>query len=71
MALSHSLCNLPSMGRTVPIRRDGEGRLYNTERMAYVSLSDVADMLVKGLRITVEDATTGDDITSEVLDMLH
>jgi hypothetical protein len=39
--------------------------------MAQVSLSDLADMLVKGLRIIVEDAKTGDDVTSEILDMLH
>jgi polyhydroxyalkanoate synthesis regulator protein len=61
---------LPSM-RTVLIRRDGDNRLYETERGTHVSLSDVADMLVNGLRIIVEDVTTGEDVTSEVLDKLH
>jgi polyhydroxyalkanoate synthesis regulator protein len=51
--------------RTVLIRREGDNRLYNTE------LSDVADMLVNGQRIVVEDAATGEDITSEILDKLH
>jgi polyhydroxyalkanoate synthesis regulator protein len=61
---------LPSM-RTVLIRRDGDNRLYDTECRTHVSLSDVADMLVNGLRIVVEGAATGEDITSEVLDKLH
>ena len=64
------LCNLPSM-RTVLIRREGDKQLYNTETRTQVSLSDVANMLVSGLRITVEDATTGEDVTSEILDKLH
>jgi polyhydroxyalkanoate synthesis regulator protein len=54
--------------RTVLIRREGDKRLYNTERMTYVSLSDVADVLVNGQRIVVEDAATGEDVTSEILD---
>jgi hypothetical protein len=49
---------LPNM-RTVLIRREGDGRLYNTERMTDVSLSDVADMLVNGLRIIVEGRSQG------------
>jgi polyhydroxyalkanoate synthesis regulator protein len=55
--------------RTILIRREGD-RLYNTESETNVSLSDLADILVNGLRITVEDAATGADITSEILDML-
>jgi hypothetical protein len=30
----------------------------------------VGDALVNGLRIIVEDATTGEDVTSEILDQL-
>ena len=56
--------------RTVLIERD-DNRLYNVESMTQVSLSDLADMLVKGLRIIVEDAKTGEDVTGEILDMLH
>jgi hypothetical protein len=67
-SLRHAACAiLPSM-RTVLIRREGDKRLYNTERMTYVALSDVADVLVNGQRIVVEDAATGEDVTSEILD---
>jgi len=59
------------MSRTVLIERKGDNRLYNTESMSLVSLSDLADMLVNGLRIIVEDAETGEDVTSEILDRLH
>jgi len=59
------------MSRTVLIERQGDNRLYNTESMSHVSLSDLADMLVNGLRIIVEDAETGEDVTSEILDKLH
>ena len=57
--------------RTVLIERQGDNRLYDTECMTHVSLSDLADMLVKGVRIVVEDATTREDVTSEILDKLH
>ena len=63
------MCYLPSM--KVLIRREGDGRLYNTESMSHVSLPDVANMLVGGLRIIVEDATTGEDVTGDILDELH
>jgi PHB/PHA accumulation regulator DNA-binding domain len=61
---------LPNMRKAL-IRSEADGRLYDTESMAHVSLSDVANMLVRGLRIIVEDATTGEDVTSEILDKLH
>jgi polyhydroxyalkanoate synthesis regulator protein len=54
----------------VPIKRFGDGRLYNTEADTYVSLTDLADMLVNGTRIVAEDAETGEDITGDVLDLL-
>jgi polyhydroxyalkanoate synthesis regulator protein len=54
----------------VLIRREGDKRLYNTERMTFVSLSDVAAMLMNGERIVVEDAATGEDVTSEILDKI-
>jgi polyhydroxyalkanoate synthesis regulator protein len=77
--VSHHAVNvpkLPSVRRTVNVRRTvlierDDNRFYNSESIAYVSLTDIADMLVKGLRIIVEDAITGEDVTSEVLDMLH
>lgn len=55
----------------VPIKRFGDGRLYNTEADTYVSLTDLADMLVNGERIVAEDAETGEDITGDILDLLE
>jgi polyhydroxyalkanoate synthesis regulator protein len=54
----------------VPIKRFGGGRLYNTEADTYVSLTDLADMLVNGKRIVAEDAETGENITGDILDLL-
>ena len=54
----------------VAIKRFGDGRLYNTEADTYVSLTDLADMLVNGKRIVAEDAKTGEDITGDILDLL-
>jgi len=59
------------MHNTVLITREDEARFYDTERKAYVSLSELADMLVAGRRIAVQDAETGEDVTSEILDLLH
>ena len=59
------------MHERVLIKRYARGRLYNTETGAYVSLADLADILVNGRRIIARDAKTGEDITSEILDKLH
>ena len=58
------------MAHRVPIKRFGDGRLYNTEADTYVSLTDLADMLVNGKHIVAEDAETGEDITYDVLELL-
>jgi polyhydroxyalkanoate synthesis regulator protein len=54
----------------VLIKRYGDGRLYNTKSGIFVSLTDLADMLVNGERIIAEDAETGDNITGNVLDLI-
>ena len=54
----------------VAIKRFGDGRLYNTEADTYVSLTDLADMLVNGKHIVAEDAETGEDITYDILKLL-
>jgi len=59
------------MREKVLIKRYSGGRLYNTKTMTYVSFVDLSDMLVRGERIAVQDAQTGADITSEILDLLH
>ena len=57
--------------QTVLITRENDNRLYNAESRAPVSLSDLADMLVNCQRIVVQDAKTGEDITSKILDLMH
>ena len=59
------------MSKKVLIERQRDNRLYDTESMTDVSLADLADMLMNGRRIIVEDAETGEDVTSEILDELH
>jgi polyhydroxyalkanoate synthesis regulator protein len=56
---------------TILIKRFDGSRLYNTETKTYVALADLSDLLIKGQRIVVHEAETGEDITSEVLDQLH
>ena len=62
---------LLNMHERVLIKRYSNSRLYNTETGAFVSLADLADMLVSRQRIIVQDAETGEDITSEILDLLN
>jgi hypothetical protein len=66
---TYSALKMASSDR-VPIKRFGDGRLYNTEADTYVSLMDLADMLVNGKRIVAEDAETGENITCDILDLL-
>ena len=54
----------------VLIKRYGDDRLYNTESGTFVSLTDLADMLVNGKRIVAEDAETGENITGNILDLI-
>jgi len=61
---------VPQHSPKVLIKRYDD-RLYNTETYAYVSLDDLATILVSGRRIIVLEASTGDDITSDILDRLH
>jgi polyhydroxyalkanoate synthesis regulator protein len=58
------------MYKKILIKRFSDGRLYNTETGAYVSLADLAEMLASRQRIIVQDAETGEDITGEVLYLL-
>jgi polyhydroxyalkanoate synthesis repressor PhaR len=42
-------------------------RLYDTERNAYVTLNDVADLIRQGRQVEVIDASTQEDVTAFVL----
>ena len=56
---------------SVLIKRYAGHRLYNTATSAYVSLDDLANMLLSGQRFVVVESETGDDITRAILDRLH
>ena len=56
---------------SVLIKRYAGRRLYNTASLAYVSLDDLANMLLSGQRFVVVESETGDDITCAILDRLH
>jgi hypothetical protein len=69
---------LPGMPEThgarsdcVLIKQYAGRRLYNTVRSTYVTLDDLADMILAGERFAVHDAGTGTDITRDILDRLH
>jgi len=53
---------------SVLIKRYAGRRLYNTASLAYVSLDDLANMLLSGQRFVVVESETGDDITRAILD---
>jgi polyhydroxyalkanoate synthesis repressor PhaR len=50
------------------IKRYAGERLYNTATASYVSLSDLARMVLRGQRFIVREAETGADITRSLLD---
>jgi polyhydroxyalkanoate synthesis repressor PhaR len=55
----------------VLIKRYDKSRLYNTWTGGYITLADLADMVLHGEKFVVKDAHTGEDITRALLDRLH
>jgi polyhydroxyalkanoate synthesis repressor PhaR len=55
----------------VVIKRYDGVRLYDTEKAHYVTIEDLARMVLSGERFAVKDASTGEDVTKEVLSRLH
>ena len=53
------------------VKRYADRRFYNTVTSTYVSLMDMAEMVLDGRRFKVLDADTGQDITREILNQLH
>jgi polyhydroxyalkanoate synthesis regulator protein len=51
---------------SVLIKRYAGRRLYNTTDLTYVSLHDLAEMILSHRRFVVRDAKTGDDVTGEI-----
>lgn len=58
---------MPTTPSEILIKRYGGRRLYNTDAMAYVTLSDLAKILMAGQRFTVRDADTSEDLTEVIL----
>ncbi len=56
---------------SVLIKRYGGHRLCNTTDLTYVSLYDLAQMVLSRRRFVVRDGETGDDATREILERLH
>jgi polyhydroxyalkanoate synthesis repressor PhaR len=56
---------------SILIKRYAGRRLYNATDLVYVTLDDLADMVLAGRRFVVRDADSGDDITREILYRLH
>jgi len=51
----------------VVIKKYANRRLYNTQKSAYVTLENLAEMVREGTDFVVRDAKSGDDITRAVL----
>jgi polyhydroxyalkanoate synthesis repressor PhaR len=49
------------------IKKYPNRRLYDTETSTYITLTEVKDLVMKGLAFEVRDAKTGDDLTRSIL----
>lgn len=49
------------------IKKYSNRRLYDAERSAYVTLSDIRDLVLEGVDFIVREERSGDDITREIL----
>lgn len=52
---------------SVLIKKYSNRRLYNTTISEYITLEDVSVLVKEGKKISVQDAKSGDDVTSYVL----
>lgn len=49
------------------VKKYGNRRLYDTDRSAYINLDELAALIRDGAEVKVVDATTGDDLTREIM----
>jgi len=54
----------------VVIKKYANRRLYNTSTSKYIVLTDVIEMVNKGVEFVIEDAKSGTDITREILNQI-
>lgn len=55
------------MANPVVLKKYANRRLYDTERSAYVTLNEVADIIREGRDVMVMDAKTKEDVTAFIL----
>ncbi len=55
------------MGEKILLKKYANRRLYDTEKNAYITLGQVADLIRGGRQVTVEDAKTREDVTAYIL----
>lgn len=53
------------------IKRYAGSRLYDTTTLSYVTLDDLSEMILRRRCFVVRDAGTGEDITPDILKLLH
>ncbi|VDY11773.1 Polyhydroxyalkanoate synthesis repressor [Thiomonas sp. OC7] len=72
-AFSDRFCRLHSTAMPksdIPLRiikKYPNRRLYDSEASAYITLSDVKQLVMDGVRFVVQDAKTGEDLTRSIL----
>ena len=49
------------------IKKYPNRRLYDTEASRYITLADVRELVLTGVRLRVRDANSGEDLTRSVL----
>jgi len=55
------------MAKTTLIKKYPNRRLYDTQLSTYITLSQLADLIREGTKVTVIDAKTGEDVTAFTL----
>jgi polyhydroxyalkanoate synthesis repressor PhaR len=55
------------MAEPVVFKKYANRRLYDTEKSAYVTLAELADIIRSGRRVEVRDAQTKEDVTAFIL----
>ena len=55
------------MAEKILLKKYANRRLYDTEKNAYITLGQVADLIREGRQVKVEDAKTQEDVTAYIL----
>lgn len=58
------------MAEKILLKKYANRRLYDTEKSAYVTLNQVADMIKQGRQVEVIDAKTKEDVTALILSQI-